>query len=363
MAINSKEIESKMRKSNLSLKTLAIATLLSSSLFACGSPNQSMTSQPETTAAQTQSQEPVTITLVTYAVTRSAYEKIIPLFVEQWKAETGQTVTIEQSYGGSGSQTRAVIDGLEADIVALALGSDINAIEEAGLIDPGWETEAPRDSVITSSVIAIVPRDPNLKITQWTDLAENDLEIITANPKTSGGARWNFLGLWGAITQTGGTEAEAREFVTKIYKNAPILPKNARESTDVFYQQGQGDILLNYENEVYLANLQGENQPYTILTDFNIAIDNPVTVVDKTVDERNTRDVSEAFVEFLFTPEAQAIFAEVGFRPTDPDVAAQVADQYPAIENLATIEDFGGWREAQPKFFGDGGIFDQIFQQ
>lgn len=160
MAINSKEIESKMRKSNLSLKTLAIATLLSSSLFACGSPNQSITSQPETTAAQTQSQEPVTITLVTYAVTRSAYEKIIPLFVEQWKAETGQTVTIEQSYGGSGSQTRAVIDGLEADIVALALGSDINAIEEAGLIDPGWETEAPRDSVITSSVIAIVPRDP-----------------------------------------------------------------------------------------------------------------------------------------------------------------------------------------------------------
>ncbi|MBV5260559.1 sulfate ABC transporter substrate-binding protein [Synechococcus moorigangaii CMS01] len=354
-----------MNQSILSLRTLAIALLFGSTLLACGRPGQNEATGQQSqgaTAEQAPNTAPVTLTLVSYAVTRSAYEKIIPLFVEAWRAETGQTVTIEQSYGGSGSQARAVIDGLEADIVALALASDINQIAEAGLIEPEWETEAPNDSVITQSVIAIVPRDPNLKITKWTDLAADDLEVITANPKTSGGARWNFLGLWGAIAQTGGTEAEAREFVTKIYKNAPILPKNARESTDVFYQQGQGDVLLNYENEIVLANQQGANQPYTILTDYNISIDNPVAIVDQTVDKKNTRAVAEAFIEFLYTPAAQKIFAETGFRPIDPAIAAQFTDQYPAIKQLATIEDFGGWQKAQPEFFDDGAIFDQIFQ-
>ncbi len=346
-----------------SLKFLAIATILGSTMVACGGTSQTEAPQSQGAAEQTQSTEPVSLTLVSYAVTRSAYEKIIPLFAKSWKEQTGQTVTIEQSYGGSGSQTRAVIDGLQADIVALALASDINQIEAAGLIEPGWETEAPNNSILTTSVIAIVPRDPNLQITKWTDLADKNLAVITANPKTSGGARWNFLGLWGAIAQTGGTEAEARAFVTKIYQNAPILPKDARGSSDVFYQQGQGDVLLNYENEVVLANLQGENQPYIIPTDYNISIDNPVAVVDKTVDDRNTRAVAEAFVEFLYTPEAQKIFAEVGFRSVDPTIAAAFSEQYPPIENLVTIEDFGGWDQVQPEFFGDGGIFDQIFQQ
>jgi sulfate/thiosulfate-binding protein len=206
-----------MRNALRPLNLLAIATLMSSMVVAC-SPQQTPPDQnAQTTTATTEAApKDVTITLVSYAVTRSAYEKIIPKFVEEWKAKTGQNVTIEQSYGGSGSQTRAVIDGLEADVVALALAGDIDKIEKAGLIQPDWETEAPNDSIVTQSVIAIVPRDPNLKITQWSDLAKNDLKVITANPKTSGGAKWNFLGLWTAVTATGGSEADAQTFVETI---------------------------------------------------------------------------------------------------------------------------------------------------
>ena len=337
---------------------LAIAALVCGGLSSCSpAPEQTQT---ENSQANADSKQSANLTLVSYAVTRNAYEKIIPLFTKQWKEKTGQTVTFKQSYGGSGSQTRAVIDGLEADIVALALSSDVQKIEKEGLIQPGWEKEAPNDSIITKSVIAIVSRDPNLKITKWSELADKNLKVITANPKTSGGARWNFLGLWGAVTQTGGTPAQAQEFVQKIYQNVPVLPKDAREASDAFYKQGQGDVLLNYENEVILAKQQGETLPYSVPTNENISIEGPVAVVDSNVDKKGTRKVAEAFVQFLYTPEAQKAFAESGFRPVDETVAKDFASQYPVIKKLFTVKDFGGWKKVQTEFFDDGAIFDQI---
>ncbi len=302
----------------------------------------------------------VELTLVSYAVTQAAYEKIIPKFAEQWKAETGQEVTFNQSYGGSGSQTRAVIDGLEADVVALALAGDTQKIEAAGLIQPGWEKEAPNNAIVHGSVAALVFREGNPKNIQgWDDLARDDVAVVTANPKTSGGAKWNFLGAWGAKTQTGSDDAAALDFVTQIYQNVPVLPKDAREATDVFFTRGQGDVLINYENEVLLAAQKGEKLPF-VVPDVNISIDNPIAVVDANVDKHGTREVAEAFVAFLFTPEAQEEFAKVGFRPADPAVGEKFADQFPRIDTLFTIADLGGWDAIDKKFFADGAIFDQV---
>jgi len=302
----------------------------------------------------------VEVTLVSYAVTRAAYEKIIPQFAAKWKQEHNQNVTFSQSYGGSGSQARAVIDGLEADVVALALALDTKQIEKAGLILPGWETEAPNGAIVTKSVAALVTRDGNPKgIQTWADLAKNDVKVITANPKTSGGARWNFLGLWGSITRTGGDDAKAQEFVNKVYKNVPVLPKDAREASDVFFKQGQGDVLINYENEVILAGLNDEKLPY-VVPDVNISIDNPVAVVDKNVDKHGTREVVEASVKFLYTPEAQREFTKVGFRPVDPTVGEEVANQFAKIKTLFTAQDLGGWDAIQKKFFDDGAVFDKM---
>jgi len=334
-----------------------IAVLMVGSITAC---NNTPTATTETGLGE-EAKAPASLTLVSYAVTRDAFEKIIPGFAEEWKAKTGQDVTFEQSYGGSGSQTRAVIDGLEADIVALALSSDVQSIESAGLIEPGWEQRVPNNGIVTNSVIAFVTRESdNIKVEKWADLANPEVRVITANPKTSGGARWNFLGLWGSVTKTGGTEEQAFEYAGKVLANAPVLPKDAREATDVFYQQGQGNVLLNYENEVLLAKQKGQDQPYIIPQDFNVSISGPVAVVDATVDKKGTREVADAFVQYLFTPEAQQIFAETGFRPVNEEVLAKFSDQFPKVENLATIEDFGGWKEAQATFFGDGGIFDQV---
>ena len=324
--------------------------IASSALSGCSSGDEAQAKQPEE----------VKLTLVSYAVTQSAYEKIIPKFAQQWKAKTGQDVVVEQSYGGSGSQTRAVIDGLEADVVALALALDTEKIEQAGLIEPNWEQELPNESIVHKSVAAIVKRDDSVKVSKWSDLANEGIEVITANPKTSGGARWNFLALWGSVTQAGGNEQKAEAFAEKVFANAPVLPKDARESSDVFYQQEQGNVLINYENEVLLAKQKGEALPYFIPTDYNISIDSPVAVVDANVDKRGTREVAEAFTEFLFTPEAQQEFARVGFRPIEPNVNKEFAQQYPAIEKLFTIKDLGGWDKIQGQFFDDGAEFDKM---
>ncbi len=335
-----------------------VGTLAIGMLAACGSRPESST---DAAIADTSGGgEPIKLTLVSYAVTQSAYEQIIPKFIESWKEETGQTLEIEQSYGGSGSQTRAVLDGLEADVVALALALDTQKIEEAGLIEPGWEAELPNESIVHRSVAALVFRDNNQNVKGWADLARDDVEVITANPKTSGGARWNFLALWGAVTQAGQSEAEAQRFVDAVFSKAPVLPKNARESTDVFFKQGQGNVLINYENEVLLAESKGETLPYLVPTDYNISIDNPVAVVDANVEKHGTREVAEAFVAFLFTPEAQREFAKVGFRPVEPTVVQEFADEYPTIENLFTVTDLGGWDKIQAQFFADGAAFDQM---
>ncbi|EAW37842.1 sulfate ABC transporter substrate-binding protein [Lyngbya sp. PCC 8106] len=308
-------------------------------------------------------QKEKTITLVSYAVTQSAYEKIIPQFVAEWEAKTGEKISVDQSYGGSGSQTRAVIDGLNADVVALALALDTQKIEEAGLIEPGWEQELPNDSIVHKSVVAFVLRDQNSNVKTWSDLARDDVSLITANPKTSGGARWNFMAFWGVITQASGTEQQAQDFVQKVYQRVPVLPKDARAASDVFYKQGQGDVLINYENEVILAAQKGDPQTYIVPTDYNISIDNPVTVVDANVDKNGTREVAEAFVQYLYTPQAQREFAKVGFRPVDSQVEAEFANQFPKIKNLFTAKDLGGWNAVQTQFFADGAIFDNIQAQ
>ncbi|MEG4046046.1 sulfate ABC transporter substrate-binding protein [Microcoleus sp. Pol17_C1] len=304
----------------------------------------------------------VELTLVSFAVTKAAHEAIIPKFVEQWQKEKGQTVTFNQSYGGSGSQTRAVIDGLEADIVHLALALDTAKIEKAGLIQPGWEKEVPNEGIVSKSVGAIVTREGNPKgITTWEDLSKDGVKVITADPKTSGVARWNFLALWGSVVKTGGDETKALDLTTKVYKNVPILTKDAREATDVFFKQGQGDALINYENEILLAGEKGEKPTYTI-PEVNVSIDNPIAIVDKNVDKHGTREVAEAFVKFLYTPEAQREFAKVGFRPVDATVAAEpeFVKKYAPIKTLFTAQDLGGWGDIQQKFFDDGAVFDKI---
>jgi sulfate/thiosulfate transport system substrate-binding protein len=300
------------------------------------------------------------ITLVSYAVTKSAYGKIIPKFVEKWKKETGQTVRIRESYGGSGSQTRAVIDGLEADITNLSLAVDTNRLQSAGLINAGWEKKLPNKAIVTKSAVVLATRTGNPKnIKTWADLAKPGIRVITANPKTSGVARWNFVGLWGAVTENGGNEAQAKEFVTKVFKNVPILPRDAREATDVFLKQRQGDVLLNYENELLLAAQEGQSSTFA-LPPLNISIDAPLAVVDKNVDKHGTRKVTEAFAKYLFTPEAQIEFAKTGFRPVNAQVAKDFASKYRKIDKLYTINDFGGWSTANTKFFADGAIFDQV---
>ncbi len=327
--------------------------LISSTLVGCSSAqSQNQDAQAEPAAKE------VKLTLVSYAVTQSAYEEIIPQFVEQWKEKTGQDVIIEQSYGGSGSQTRSVIDGLEADVVALALALDTKKIEEAGLIEPGWEQELPNESIVTKSVAAIVKRNDTVKATQWADLAKPGIEVITANPKTSGGARWNFLALWGAGLKDG--ESQAESYTEKVYSNVPIMPKDAREASDVFYQQQQGNVLINYENEVLLAQNKGTSYPFFVPTDYNISIDSPVALVDTNVDKHGTREVAQAFAEFLYTPTAQKEFAEAGFRPVEPAVAQEFASKFPEVKKLYTVKDFGGWDKVQSQFFDDGAAFDKM---
>lgn len=334
-----------------------VGVSLSVALAACGGGGSSSSGEQGNSSGE---QGNIELTLVSYAVTRAAYEKIIPQFTEQWKQQHNQNVNFNQSYGGSGSQARAVIDGLEADVVALALALDTKKIEKAGLIEPGWEKKAPNDAIVTKSVAALVTREGNPKgIKAWADLAKDGVQVITANPKTSGGARWNFLGIWGSVAKTGGDDAKAEDFTTKVYKNVPVLPKDAREASDVFFKQGQGDVLINYENEVILAAKNGQKLPY-VVPDANISIDNPVAVVDKNVDKHKTREIAEAFVKFLFTPEAQREFAKEGFRPVDPTVEKEVAKDYPPIKTLFTAQDLGGWDVIQKNFFDDGAIFDKI---
>jgi len=336
------------RHCNSFLSLFLLGIFISVSIAACSGDN--------TTKPLAANKDNVELTLVSFAVTKAAHAAIIPKFVHKWQQEHHQTVTFKQSYGGSASQARAVIDGLEADVVHLSLALDTENIQKAGLIQPGWEKEFPNHGIVSKSVAAIVTRPGNPKgIKTWADLTKNDITIISADPKTSGVARWNFLALWNSVIKTGGNDAKAMDFVTKVYQNIHLLTKDGRAATDAFFKQGQGDALINYENEVILAVQEGEKLA-SVIPDVNVSIDNPIAVVDKNVDKHGTREVAEAFVKYLFTPEAQQEFAKVGFRPVDKTVTAK----YPKVSTLSTIEDFGGWDAVQQKFFADGAIFDQI---
>ena len=303
------------------------------------------------------------ILLVSYAVTKAAYDKIIPLFVADWKTKTGQNITIKTSFGGSGSQTRAVIDGLEADVVGLAMAADVAKIEKAGLIRPGWAGELPNNSVATNSTVAFFVRPGNpKKIKGWQDLNNKDVDVVTANPKTSGGARWTFLGLWGSVSETGGSEADARRYIASVLRNVEVLPKDAREATDTFVKRRKGDVLLNWETEAILARRNGEwTVPYKLPSP-NVLTEMPIAVVDKNVDKHGTRKVAEAFARFLYTPAAQKAFVDNGFRPVTAEGKAYAKGKFQQV-TFYRVGDFGGWGAVDKKFFGKGGVWDQIFSK
>jgi sulfate transport system substrate-binding protein len=300
--------------------------------------------------------------LVSYAVTKSAYDRILPKFQAAWKAKTGEELTIRTSYGGSGSQTRAILDGLDADVATLALAGDVLKLQKGGLIQPGWEKELPNQSIITHSVVALIPRPGNPKgVQDWKDLAKPGITVITANPKTSGGARWNFLALWGSVSQTGGTQEQAATYVRSVYRNVSNLPKDAREATDTFLKRGQGDVLLNYENEALQARRQGELKQPFVVPGVNIQIEGPVAVVDRNVDKRGTRKAAEALATYLSGEEAQRIFAEEGFRPVNPKVWQEVQGRFAPVQRQFTAADFGGWAKIDKTFFGKEGLWDKLF--
>lgn len=303
----------------------------------------------------------VKLNLVSFSVTKAVHDQIIPKFVENWQKEHSQNVIFERSYGGSLAQTEDIITGKqEADVVHLAIPLDVLNLEKAGLVNKGWQDRVPRRGVVSHSVAAIITREGNPKnIKTWADLAREDVSVIAANPQTSGIGVWQFLGLWGFVTQQGGEPETARDFVSKIYQKIPTLTKDAREASTLFFQKGQGDVLVTYENEVILA---GKNRPQTsyFVPPLNISIDNPVAVVDKNVDKHRTREVAEAFVDFLYSEVAQQEFAKLGYRSVNPFVAQAAEVQFPAIETLFNAQDLGGWPFIQEDFLAKGAIFDQI---
>ncbi|MEX1247054.1 MAG: sulfate ABC transporter substrate-binding protein [Anaerolineales bacterium] len=338
--------------------TLLFALVLSFILAGCGA------SQP---AAGEGSQGEVHLILGAYTTPREAYAEIVPLFQAHWLEETGQTVIFEESYLGSGAQSRAVVEGFEADVVALSLEADVTRIADAGLITHDWKAVGYNGMVSTSVVVfAVRPGNP-LGIADWADLAEPGVEILTPNPATSGGAMWNVLSLYGAALRghVAGVPAEdpeaAREFLTAVLRNVIVMDKGARESI-TNYEQGVGDLAITYENEI-LVGQQAGNDYEIVFPASSILIENPAAVIDAYVDKHGTREVAEAFVDFLSTKEAQEIFAQHGLRSVDPDVAAATADQYPPLEDIFTVEFFGGWPQATEDFFSENGIFNQAIQQ
>ncbi len=323
-------------------------------LVACEAPQA-----PSATGEASKQQE---LLVVSYAVTKGAYDRILPRFAADWKAKTGQELKIRTSYGGSGTQTRAIIDGLEADVATLALSADVLKLQQAGLIQPGWEQELPSGSIITNSAVAFLTRPGNPKgIRSWNDLVKPGVKVVTANPKTSGGARWNFLGLWGSISQTGGSQQQAEAYVTSVYRNVENLPKDAREASDVFLKRDQGDVLLNYENEAILATRTGDLKAPFVVPELNIRIEGPVAVVDKVVDRKGTRKAAEALASYLFSEEAQQVFAEEGFRPTNPTVWERVKSRFAPVKQFFSVQEFGGWDAVNKTFFDNGGLWDRLF--
>mgnify|MGYP001077192279 CR=1 FL=1 len=305
----------------------------------------------------------VSLLNVSYDPTRELYEDYNKAFVKYWKEKTGENVTVKQSHGGSGKQARTVIDGLQADVVTLALAGDIDAIAtNAKLLPVNWQSRLPNNSSPYTSTIVFLVRKGNPKgIKDWDDLVKPGISVITPNPKTSGGARWNYLAAWAyAQKKLGANDEGAKEFVRKLFKNVPVLDTGARGSTTTFVQRGIGDVLIAWENEAYLSIRElGPDKVDIVYPSFSILAEPPVAVVDKTVLRRGTREIATEYLKYLYSPEAQEIIARNFYRPIDPNVAAKYEKQFPKLE-LVTIEDFGGWAQAHKVHFADGAIFDQI---
>lgn len=332
------------------IKLLILIAILTVSLSACSSATE------EPTGNQ------VNLILAAYTTPREAYGEIIPLFQTYWLEETGQEVTFEESYLGSGAQSRAVVEGFEADVVALSLEADVNRIQNAGLITHDWK-DTENQGIITTSVVSLAVREGNPKgITDWADLTQPGLEILTPNPNTSGGAMWNILAIYGAALRgqvegvPGDDPDAAFDFLVQVLQNVSVMDKAARDSI-LNFEMGIGDLAITYENEILVGRQTGQSYE-RVIPSSTILIQNPVAVVDASVDKHGTREVAEAFVDFLFSPEAQAIFAQYGLRVVNQDVAADTAAQYPPVSDLFTVDYFGGWDVIMEDIFGENGIFN-----
>ena len=309
-------------------------------------------------------QADTTLLNVSYDPTRELYQDFNAAFAKYWKNKTNETVTVKQSHGGSGKQARSVIDGLEADVVTLALAYDVDALAERGkLIPADWQKRLPHNaSPYTSTIVFLVRKGNPKKIHDWNDLVKPGIEVITPNPKTSGGARWNYLAAWGyALKQPGGNDATAKDFVKKLYANVKVLDSGARGSTTTFVERGIGDVLIAWENEAYLAIKElGPNKFDLVTPSISILAEPPVSIVDKVVDKHGTRKVATAYLEYLYSPEGQTIAGDNYYRPRDAKISAKYAKQFAPVKLFTIDEVFGGWSAAQKTHFADGGLFDQI---
>lgn len=304
-----------------------------------------------------------TLLNVSYDPTRELYQEFNKAFISHWKQKTGEELTIKQSHGGSGKQARAVIDGLKADVVTLALAYDVDALISKDLIPANWQKRLPHNAAPYTSTIVFLVRKSNPKaIRDWSDLARDGIEVITPNPKTSGGARWNYLAAWAyALKQPGGSDAKAKDFVKRIYKNVKVLDSGARGSTTTFVERGIGDVLIAWENEAYLAVKElGPNKVEIVTPSISILTEPTVSIVDKNVDRSGTRKQAEAYLNYLYSPEGQKIAGKNYYRPRDRKIAAKYAKQFAPVKLLTIDEVFGGWHKASKKHFADKGVFDQI---
>ena len=346
------------KKRNWLLSTLLLVVI--TVLAACGSDKATNDS-----ATANDSNEPVELLNVSYDPTRELYEEFNEQFISYWEKQTGQTVTINQSHGGSGKQGRAVIDGLEADVVTLALAYDIDEIAQArNLLDKEWQSQFDYNSTPYTSTIVFLVRKGNPKnIEDWDDLVKKDVSVITPNPKTSGGARWNYLAAWAfASKQFDGHEAKVKDFIKTLYGNVEVLDSGARGSTTTFVEREIGDVLIAWENEAYLSLNELDKDEFEIVTpSLSILAEPPVAIVDNIVDKKGTREVAEAYLQYLYTDIGQELAAANYYRPRNEEILAKHAAQFPSLE-LVSIDDFGGWKEAQATHFNDGGTFDEIYE-